>query len=211
MVIDPEPGRMRTRATAPLRRPVVCASGSGIGFVLCGATGVGLPRRTRATSVASRPSTMPSASTTCQARWISEAFGLYVGTRATFTAIRTRGRAGAQEATNKPTGTGRETASWAPCHVLLRGDAGRAPRRLRVGHRPETEAVGWGQRRGLRPVATGEDAQQLAGVLAGEPHVDERADHAANHLVAEGVGLDLEAQHTVAHVGPRRPAHLAHE
>src|ERR671910_1740275 len=145
---------------------------------MCGAnTGLCLPRRTRATSVASRPSTMPSASTTCQARWISEAFGLYVGTPATFTAIRTRG-AGAQEATDKPTGTGRETASWTPCHVLLRGGARRAPRRLRVGHRPEAEALGRGQRRGLRPVATGEDAQQLAGVLAGEPHVDERADHA---------------------------------
>src|SRR5918998_3376970 len=52
---------------------------------MCGAnTGLCLPRSTRATSVASRPRTMPSASTTYQARWISEAFGVYVGTRATF-------------------------------------------------------------------------------------------------------------------------------
>src|ERR671912_87645 len=64
---------------------------------MCGAhTGLCLPRRTRATSVASRPSTMPSASTPCQARWISEAFGLYVGTRATFAAYGpgARGRPG---------------------------------------------------------------------------------------------------------------------
>src|SRR5918995_3315369 len=178
---------------------------------MCGAnTGLCLPRRTRATSVASRPSTMPSASTTCQARWISEAFGLYVGTPATFTAIRTRGaRAPRKRRTSLRARPAKRQAG--PLATCCDAAAGRAPRRLRVGHRPEAEAVGRGQRRGLRPVATGEDAQQLAGVLAGEPHVDERADHAANHLVAEGVGLDLEAQHTIAHVAPRRPAHLAHE
>src|SRR5688572_20120829 len=43
--------------------------------------GLRLPRRMLATSVARRPSTMPSASTTYQARSISEIFGLYVGTR----------------------------------------------------------------------------------------------------------------------------------
>src|ERR671918_1764144 len=34
MVIDPAPGRMRTRATAPLRRPVVWASGCVMAVVL---------------------------------------------------------------------------------------------------------------------------------------------------------------------------------
>src|SRR4051794_13305035 len=43
--------------------------------------GLCLPRRTRATSVATRPSTRPSASTTCQARVMSAGFGVYVGTR----------------------------------------------------------------------------------------------------------------------------------
>src|SRR5918994_531607 len=179
---------------------------------MCGAnTGLCLPRRTRATSVASRPSTMPSASTTCQARWISEAFGLYVGTPATFTAIRTRGaRAPGKRRTSlRARAAKRQAWSLATCCYVA--GAGRAPRGLRVGHRPEAESLGRGQRRGLRPVTTGEGAQQLAGVLARQPHVDERADHAADHLMAEGIGLDLEAQHTVAHVGPRRPAHLAHE
>src|SRR6478735_5485840 len=40
--------------------------------------GLCLPRRMRATSVHRRPSTMPSASTTCHSRWISLAFGVYV-------------------------------------------------------------------------------------------------------------------------------------
>src|SRR3954464_15934019 len=43
--------------------------------------GLCLPRRIRATSVAMRPSTRPSASTTCQARWISDGFGVNVRTR----------------------------------------------------------------------------------------------------------------------------------
>ena len=43
--------------------------------------GLCLPRRMRATSVARRPSTRPSASTTCHARVISLALGLYVRTR----------------------------------------------------------------------------------------------------------------------------------
>src|SRR5215207_3107274 len=183
---------------------------------MCGAnTGLCLPRRTRATSVASRPSTMPSASTTCQARWISEAFGLYVGTPATFTAIRTRdARAPGKRRTSlRARAAKRQARSLATCLATccFVAGAGRAARGLRVGHRPKAESLGRGQRRGPRPVTTGEDAQQLAGVLACEPHVDERADHAADHLMAEGIGLDLEAQHTVAHVGPRRPAHLAHE
>jgi hypothetical protein len=46
-------------------------------------------------------------------------------------------------------------------------------------------------------------------VLAGQAHVHEGADDAPDHLVAEGVGLDLEAQHAVAHVGPACAAHLA--
>ncbi len=46
---------------------------------MCGANvGLCLPRRMRATSVQRRPSTMPSASTTCHSRWISLAFGVYV-------------------------------------------------------------------------------------------------------------------------------------
>src|SRR5918994_1281441 len=170
---------------------------------MCGAnTGLCLPRRTRATSVASRPSTMPSASTTCQARWISEAFGLYVGTRATFTDTERGARAPRKRRTSLRARAAKRQAR-PTCHVLPRGVAGRAPRRLRVGHRPEAQTLGWGRRRGLRPVATG--------VVAGESHVDERADHAADHLVAEGAGLDLEAQHTVAHVGPQGPAHVAHQ
>src|SRR3954470_14038796 len=40
--------------------------------------GLCLPRRIRAASVHTRPSTLPSASMTCQARWISLAFGVYV-------------------------------------------------------------------------------------------------------------------------------------
>src|SRR3954451_11881298 len=43
--------------------------------------GLCLPRRTRATSVAMRPSTRPSASTTCQARWMSDGLGENVRTR----------------------------------------------------------------------------------------------------------------------------------
>src|SRR5881392_1432488 len=48
----------------------------------CGAKiGLCLPRRTRATSVATRPSTRPSASTTCHARLMSLGLGVNVGTR----------------------------------------------------------------------------------------------------------------------------------
>src|ERR687898_3523219 len=99
--------------------------------------GLCLPRSTRATSVARRPRTMPSASTTYQARWISEALGLYVGTRATF--MEELARAGdlrhgtALRATNKPTGTRRETASWSgdPHPVDERGRPRRPASELR--------------------------------------------------------------------------------
>ena len=40
---------------------------------------------------------------------------------------------------------------------------------------------------------------------------DDGADDAAHHLVAERGGLDLEAQHAVAEVGPAGPAHPPHE
>src|SRR3954471_2825419 len=49
--------------------------------------GLCLPRSTRATSVARRPSTSPSASTTCQARWISAGFGENVRTGPLFGAL----------------------------------------------------------------------------------------------------------------------------
>ena len=42
-----------------------------------------LPRRIAATSEAMRPRTRPSASTRCQARWISLALGVYVDTETT--------------------------------------------------------------------------------------------------------------------------------
>ena len=42
----------------------------------------------------------------------------------------------------------------------------------------------------------------VAGVAATHPHLDEQADDAADHLVAEGVGGDLEAQDAVAEVVP---------
>ena len=39
------------------------------------------------------------------------------------------------------------------------------------------------------------------------PGLDDGADDAAHHLVAERGGLDLEAEHAVAEVGPAGPAH----
>src|SRR5436190_827868 len=48
----------------------------------CGAkTGLCLPRSSRAAWLASRPSTTPSASITCQVRWTSPGLGVYVRTR----------------------------------------------------------------------------------------------------------------------------------
>ena len=44
------------------------------------------------------------------------------------------------------------------------------------------------------------------GVRRPEPDLDQRADDAAHHLVAEGVGLDLEAQHAVAERRPSEPS-----
>src|SRR5918996_1154541 len=170
--------------------------------------GLCLPRSRRATSLASRPSTRPSASTTHQARWISEAFGLYVGTRATFM-LTLRGRApssdAAPRATDKPTATRRKTASWSGFGQAP--DAAGLPVGV-VRHRPQAQPVRRRERRRLGPVAPRQDAEQLAGVLAGVTHVDQRAHDAADHLVAEGVGLDLEAQHALTQVGPARPAHV---
>ena len=40
---------------------------------------------------------------------------------------------------------------------------------------------------------------------------DDGADDAAHHLVAEGGGLDLEAQHALAEVGPAGPEDPPHE
>ena len=40
---------------------------------------------------------------------------------------------------------------------------------------------------------------------------DDGADDRAHHLVAEGVGLDLEAQHPLPEVGPPRSAHPPHQ
>src|SRR5262245_66447318 len=85
--------------------------------------GLCLPRRMRATAVARRPRTRPSASTTYQARWISDAFGEYVGTRATFMDVRC-GCAWAKRgpgATDKPTAVGAETASWSTTGVAHQG------------------------------------------------------------------------------------------
>ena len=50
--------------------------------------GLCLPRSSVATWVATRPSTRPSASTTCQARVMSEGFGVKVGTRTALEILR---------------------------------------------------------------------------------------------------------------------------
>src|SRR5918999_3707715 len=93
---------------------------------MCGAnTGLCLPRSTRATSVASRPRTMPSASTTYQARWISEAFGVYVGTRATFIGFLRCGRRAIERAVSPE----RRTS--------LRADTAERQTRRVIGWRPQ--------------------------------------------------------------------------
>src|SRR5215207_8071181 len=92
---------------------------------------------------------------------------------------------------------------WQTAGTLTRGSG--------VAHRPQAEAVGWGEGGGLRAVAPRQDAEDVAGVLAAQAGVHQRADHAADHLVAEGVGLDLEAQDAVAEVVPRGAVDPPHQ
>ena len=94
---------------------------------MCGAKiGLCLPRRMRATSVHSRPSTRPSASTTCHARWISLAFGVYVAMPQS-ASIRWVGRGK----------DGRAACSREPCN-----DTGRDRRRQRRAHTPQRGGLG---------------------------------------------------------------------
>src|SRR4051812_15710460 len=70
------------------------------------------------------------------------------------------------------------------------GDAGPAG----VADGPEGEAVGWGHVTGPGPVAGGQGGADVAGGHPAQPHGHHGADDAADHVVAEGRGLDLEPQ-----------------
>ena len=83
---------------------------------------------------------------------------------------------------------------------------------VRVSHRPQDEARGWGDLAGDVAVAGAQDRRQLARRTMTEPDVDQRADDAAHHLVAERRRPDLEPQHRRV-VEPRPPEveHTTHE
>src|SRR5437879_1958902 len=67
---------------------------------------------------------------------------------------------------------------------------------------PEAEAVGRRRLAGRCPIAGPQDGGHVAGPLLAPAHLDHGADQRADHLVAEGAGLDLEAEHAVAEVVP---------
>src|SRR5947208_7146575 len=75
---------------------------------------------------------------------------------------------------------------------------------------PEAQAVGGGQGARLRAVAGGDHTGELTGLAAAPAHVDEEAHDRTDHLLAEGAGLDLEAEQALPQVGPRRVGDPAH-
>src|SRR5688572_3497965 len=96
--------------------------------------GLCLPRSRRATSVARRPSTMPSASTTCQARWISLSFGEYVD------ALVPRGETGGGANTSDAQAEGQGYGAKSRTANAGSGTVGGVVRR--VAHLPQDEALG---------------------------------------------------------------------
>ncbi len=122
---------------------------------MCGAKiGLCLPRRTRATSVHRRPRTRPSASTTCQARVISLAFGEYVRiTRLPSSAV---APAGSLRGTQTRIGAVATPATSRTAHGGRRRHASRlADVEVSVADLPQDQPVGRGDRPGrsavLRP------------------------------------------------------------
>ena len=80
---------------------------------------------------------------------------------------------------------------------------------------PERQAIGRGDLAGGGPIRGGEHRRQVAGGVLAGADVDERADDRAHHLVAEGVGPDLEAQQSTVvdipgRLGPAGLHHRAH-
>ena len=63
-----------------------------------------------------------------------------------------------------------------------------------VPHRHQRQALGWSGLGGLAAVGRPQDVEHVRGALASPAHVDKGPDQRADHLVAEGVGLDLEGE-----------------
>src|SRR5437764_1256154 len=68
------------------------------------------------------------------------------------------------------------------------------PDLVAVGALPQAQAPGRRRLAGLGAVAGPDDRRQVPRPLATKAHVDDGADDRAHHLVAEGVGRDLEPQ-----------------
>ncbi len=71
-----------------------------------------------------------------------------------------------------------------------------------VADPPQAQAVGRSELGRRLAVARPEDVAIRPRPGAAAAHIDQRADDRAHHLVAEGVGLDVEPQHPVAEVVP---------
>src|SRR5207344_2597393 len=78
-----------------------------------------------------------------------------------------------------------------------------------VAHGPERQPLGRREVAGPGPLAPADDPCDLPGLLPAEADRDHRADDAADHLVAEGRGLDLEPELAVAVLEPAGLGHPA--
>src|SRR3954464_15283313 len=67
-----------------------------------------------------------------------------------------------------------------------------------VAHGPQAQAVPGGQIACGVPIPGVDDAHDVAGTLLALPGLDDGAGDRADHLVAEGVGLDPEVEDAVA-------------
>src|SRR5256885_15152920 len=59
---------------------------------------------------------------------------------------------------------------------------------------PQAKTMGWGKLPSPLAVSGPDDLGHLPRLLAARAHLHQGADHRPHHLVAEGVGLDLEPQ-----------------
>ena len=69
----------------------------------------------------------------------------------------------------------------------------------------------WGGLAGRGAVFGPDDGRHVAGSLPAAADVDHGADEGANHLVAEGAGLDVKTEEAVAEVDPAGVVNLADE
>src|ERR1019366_5152457 len=151
---------------------------------MCGANvTLCLPRSRRATSVQSRPSTRPSASSTCHDRVSSAAFGEYVRTSLSLSSM------------GLPNSRARRRGGQAAAGRVTTIDAHRAKRQAPsfVGHRQEAQPLwrgGCGEPRALPGPKVLDHVCRAAGV-ATRLHEDRR--DRTHHLVAERLGGDVDA------------------